>query len=279
MKSFMRGLDLYRKAGDNQGAAAVSHAMGLTFETQGRIGPAIGALQDSVKTLRGIGDRSANMAETVNDLADALAKGGAGAQSAPLITEAQELAKGLKNEALQASILNSQGDVSYYQGDLKSAKNFYDQAERLASHSSNKDVLLTSKLNGVRVDIADGRARGATSELKGLIQQADAQGRKYISIAASALMGEALVADKQYTQARQELERALGRSEKLGTRLITARVHYVLGNLARLTGDASEAKNQFLQTKSLVDEVAKEQGAEHLSDRSDIKQMYQDATK
>jgi tetratricopeptide (TPR) repeat protein/predicted Ser/Thr protein kinase len=276
MKSYMRGLDLYRKAGDNQGAAAISHSMGLIFETQGRIGPAIGALQDAVKTLRTIGERSANMAEAVNDLSDALAKGGLGAQSAPLITEAQELAKGLKNEALLASILNSQGDAYFYQGDLKSAKNSYDEAARLSAHASDKDVSLVSRLNVARLAIADGRAHAVSSDLRGLVQQADAQGRQYISSAGAALLAESMIGEKQYAPARQQLQRALGTSEKLGTRLLTAQIHYSLGKLSELAGDHSEAANQFRQTKNLIDEVTKEQGAEHVVDRYDIKLMIQE---
>jgi serine/threonine protein kinase/tetratricopeptide (TPR) repeat protein len=274
MKSFMRGLDLYRKAGDNQGAAATSHDMGLTFETQGRIGPAIGALQDSVKTFRTIGDRSVSMAQALNDLADALAKGGMGSQSASLITEAQELAKGLKNDALQASILNSQGDAYFYQGDLKSARNSYEQALRLASHTTDKDVLLTAKLNSARLALADGRARAASSDLKAVAQQADSEGRRYVSVAASELLGEATLADKQYAPARQQLQGVVGRSEKLGTRLITARAHYALGTLARLTGDKTEARNQYAQAKNLLDEIAKEPGADHVPDRYDLKPAY-----
>ena len=276
MKSYLRGIDLYRKAGDNQGAAAMSHSIGLIFETQGRIGPAIGALQDSVKTLRGLGDRSASMAEAVNDLADALAKGGLGAQSTPLITEAQELARGLKNESLLASILNSQGDAYFYQGDLKSAKNSYEQAARLTSHTSDKDVTLTSRLNVARLAIAEGRARTGSSELHALVQQADSQGRKYLSAVASALLAESMIADKQYGPARQQLQRTLGNSEKLGARLLTTRIHYLLGKIAGSTGDSAEAANQYRQSKNLIDEIAKEQGAEHFTDRSDIKLMYQE---
>jgi len=273
MKSYMRGIDLDRKAGDNQGASAISHAMGLIFEAQGRFGPAIGALQDSVKTLKSMGDRSVAMAEATNDLADALAKGGVGAQSAPLLADAQELAKGLKNEVLQASILNSQGDVYFYQGDLKSAKNAYDQAARVAAHSSDKDVLLTAKLNSARLAVSDGRGHTALAELKAIIQEADSQGRKYVSVAASELLGEALIAEEQYTPARQELQRMLGRSEKLGTRFLTARAHYSLGTLSHLSGDESEAKSQHLQAKSIMDEIAREPGADHFLDRSDVREM------
>jgi serine/threonine protein kinase/tetratricopeptide (TPR) repeat protein len=274
MKSYMRGMDLYRKSGDNQGAGAISRAMGLIFETQGRIGPAIGALQDAVKTLRSNGDRSANMAEALNDLADALAKGGMGSQSMQLISEAQELARGLKNETLLASILNSQGDAYFYQGDLKSAKSSYDQAVRLAARTSDKDLALTSRLNANRLAIADGRARVAASDLQKLGQQADSQGRKYISVLTSTLLSEAMIATGEHAPARQELQRNLGRSEKLGTRLETARLHFLLGKAYRLGGNTSDARSQYLQSKTLLDDIAKEQGAQHLLERYDLKPIY-----
>jgi tetratricopeptide (TPR) repeat protein len=248
--------------------------MGLIFETQGRIGPAIGALQEAVETLRANGDRSSNMAEALNDLADALAMGGMGSQSAPLILEAQELARGLKNESLLASILNSQGDAYFYQGDLRSAKGSYDQAVRMAARTSDKDLALISRLNANRLAINDGRSRAAAADLQKLMQQADSQGRKYISVLASTLFAEAMIAGGGQVPARQELQRNLGKSERLGTRLETARIHFLLGKTLRLTGSTSDARSQYLQAKSLLDEIAKEQGAEHLLERYDLKPIY-----
>ena len=272
MKSYMRGLDLYRKSGDNQGAAAISRSMGLIFETQGRIGPAIGAAQEAVKTLRSNGDRSANMAEALNDLAHALAMGGMGSQSGVLISEAQELARGLKNEALLASIMDTQGDAFFYQGDLKSAKSSYEQAVRMSARTSDKDLALMSRLNANRLAIADGHARAVLADLQKLVQQADSQGRKYISVLASTLLAEAMITSGDQASARQELQRNLGKSEKLGTRLETARIHFLLGKI--LGGNTSDGRSQYLQAKSLLDEIAKEQGAEHLLERYDLKPMY-----
>ncbi len=276
MKSYMRGLDLYRKTGDNQGAATMSQSIGLIFETQGRIGPAIGSLQDSVKTFRSLGDRSANMAESLNDLAAALAQGGLGSQSAPLIAEAQELARGLKNDPLLASILNSQGDAHFYQGDLKAAKTSYDQAARLAARASDKDLALTTKLNLAKIGVAEGRSRAVSADLRSLVQQADSQGRKYISVLASTLLAEAMIANGEYAPARQELQRDLAKAEKLGTRLENARIHYLLGKVVRQTGISSEASLQYAQSKRLLDDIRSEQGADHLLERYDLKPLYEE---
>jgi len=256
----------------------MSRSMGVVFEHQGRLGPAVGALQDAVKAFRDLGDRSNTIADSLSELADALAKAGRGSESAKLLEEAQGLAQGLKNDALLAAIANSQGDVSFYRGDLKSAKNSYEQAQRLASHSADKDVLLASKLNLARMAVADGRSRAAVGDLKSLAQQADARGRKYISVASSVLLAEALIKNRDYSAARQELQRGQGRSEKLGLRLETARVHYLLGTTLRLSGSASEAPLQYREAARMLDEISKEQGAEHLLDRFDLKTIYAEST-
>jgi len=274
MTSYMRGLDLYRKSNDNQGAALMSHSMGVVFEYQGRLGPAVGALQDSVKTLHDTGDRSSNMAQFLSDLAGALAAAGRGSESAKLLDEADSVARGLKNDSLLASVQNARGEASFYQGDLKSAQESYQQALRLASHTSDKDVLLTSRMNAAKVEVATGHARSAVGELRSLVQQADSQGRKYVSLASSVLLADAMIKNKDFAPARQELERSLGRCEKQNLRLEDAQVHYLLGEDLRLSANTSDAAAQYREARRLLDEIAKEQGAEHVPERFDLKPIY-----
>ncbi|MBZ5681085.1 MAG: tetratricopeptide repeat protein [Acidobacteriia bacterium] len=278
MTSYMRGLDLYRKSGDNMGAAVMSNSLGLVFEYQGRLGPAVGALQDAVNGFRDAGDRATKMTQSLSDLAGALAKSGTGAESAKLLGEAQGLARDLKNDALIGAVKNSEGDVYFYQGDLKAAKDAYQQAQRLASHTSDKNLLLTSKLNLAKVAIAEGHSQSAVSDLRNLAQQADSLGKKYLSVDCSISLAEALIKSKDYSHARLELQRSLGRSEKLGLRLETARIHYLLGTSMRLSGGASEAAAQYHEALRLLDEIRKEQGAEHIIERYDVKPIYTETT-
>jgi eukaryotic-like serine/threonine-protein kinase len=276
MTAYIRGLDLYHKAGNDQGAAIMSHSMALVFEYQGRLGAAVGALQDAVKAFRELGDRSSTMAESLSDLAGALARVGRGAESAKLLDEALTLAHGLKNDALLAAILNNQGDSQFYQGDLKAAKSSYEQALKLASHTSDKDALLTAKMDLARIAVADGRSRAAVGDLRALVKQADAQGRKYVSVASSVLLAEGMIKNKDYAAARQELQSTLGRSEKLGLRLESARIHYLLGTTLRLSGSTADAAAQYREAASLLDAIKKEPGAEHIADRYDLKTVYEE---
>ena len=274
MQSFMRGLDLYRKSGDNLSAAKMSHSMALVFEYQGRIGPAVSILQDAVKAFRDAGDRSSNMAEALADLSGALAEAGRGSEAGTLIDEALGLTRSLKNDSLTAAVLSSQGDAFFYQGDLKSAKNSYEQASRLAAHTSDKDGVLNTKLALNRVAVFDGRARSVVNDLRSLAQQADREGGRYLSVATSAVLANALIENKDYSAAKQELQRAIGRSEKLGLRLESMRIHYLLGTAFARTGNSSEAARQFAEAGRLLTELSKEQGSERINERYDIKPIY-----
>ncbi|MGC2325108.1 MAG: tetratricopeptide repeat protein [Candidatus Sulfotelmatobacter sp.] len=293
MTAYMRSLDLYRKGGDNQGAAVVSHSMGLVFEHQGRLGPAIDALQDAVKAFQAGDNRSSVPAGALDDLADALAQAGRGIESEKPLQESTKLARDLKNDSIQAAILNTQGDVRLYQGDLKSAKDFYQQALRLAAHASNKDTLLAARVNLAKVAVAEGSSHSTVSystvphstisqatmtDLRSLAQQADSQGNKYISVACSVLLAEAMINNKDYSHSRQELQRSLARSEKLGLRLDSARIHYLLATSLRRSGSAGEAAAQFRDARNLLDEIRKEQGAEHIIERYDLKPIYAEAS-
>jgi serine/threonine protein kinase/lipopolysaccharide biosynthesis regulator YciM len=277
--TFLKALELWRKVDDARGAALGAHQMGLIFQYQGRFGAALSSMQDAVKSLRDLKDRSIDIALILSDLGDTLARAGRGAEADKLLQEAQGLARDLKNESLQASILNAQGNAQFYHGDVKDAKVLYDRAFRAASRGTEHDKVLVSRLNLAKVALAEGRSQAVIRDLRSLSQEADKQGLKYLALESSVDMAAAMVSNKDYSRARQELERELGISEKLGLRLQTARIHYLLGNVLRLTGNTEEATGHYRKTLSLLDEMKKESGAEHLVDRSDVHAIYEEATR
>jgi tetratricopeptide (TPR) repeat protein len=173
--------------------------------------------------------------------------------------------------------MNTDGDIHFYQGDWKSAKDSYQQAQRIASRTSNKDILLTSKLNLAKVAVSEGHFQSAAGDLRAFVQQADSLGKKYISVAASTLMAQALIERKDYAHARQELQRNLSRSEKLGLRLQNAKIHYLIGRALRLSGNTSDATPQYREALRLLDNIRKEPGAEHVIQRYDLKPIYAEA--
>jgi eukaryotic-like serine/threonine-protein kinase len=279
VSTLVSALDISHKSNNLRGAASESHQMGTVLVSQGRLGSAVSAMQDAVKNYQASGNQGPELIDALNDLADTLALAGRGAESAKPLEDAQVLARDQRNPAADSAMSSTRGDVEFYGGNLKGAKPDYDQALRLATQAKNHAQILDAKLDLARLAIAEGRPQAAIPDLRAIIQQADGLNLKYLSLRASVDFAQALINTKDYAHSRQELERSLGRSEKLGSRLETARIHYLLGDSARRAGDNSEAAGQYRQALSLFDGLKKEPGADHLFDRSDLHSMYAEANR
>ncbi len=279
MSSYMKALQLRRSAGDNRGAAMDSHGMGMVFVAQGRYGAAVNSLQDAVKGFHDAGDRTRTMAEILHDYAGALVLAGRGTEAGKTLEEAQSVARELKNETVTAAILNTQGDLRFYAGDLKAAKDLYQQALQTATRAKAQDKLILSKLNLARVALSEGQAQGAANALRQLAAQADGLGLKSLSLQCSVAMADAMVKSKDYEHARQTLEQLLGQSDKLGLRMETARIQYLLATAIRLSGNAGDSASHYREVVRILDEAKKEPGAQDLLQRSDLKPLYDDAVR
>jgi len=279
LANLMNALEVSRKANDTKDAAGVSESIGKVLMYQGRLGAAVSAMQDSVAGLRSTNDKSLDLADSLNNLADTLALAGRGEESGKPLEEATSVAGGFKNESIHSDLLNTQGDIAFYRGDYQAARSAYEQAVLAAAKTKDRAKVLIPKMNLARVAIAEGRAQAAVPELRAAIQQADKLHLKYYSIRSSVDLAEALIKTKDYTHARQELESAQTSSEKLGLRLETARIHYLLGEALLLSGNASEADHQYQSARTMFEELRKETGAERVLDRSDLRTMYAETSR
>ncbi len=279
LSQYLRALDLYRSSGDKRGAAVDSYGMGMVFGYQGRLGAALNSKQEALKTFRELQDRSPMMAEILSGYGGALAEAGQPEEAQKTLDEALSLARELKSQPAVAATLNSQGDSAFYRGDFKSARNLYGQAIQVASRTKERDKVLASKIGLAKMAVSEGHSREAIGSLRGLAQEADSLGLKYLSVECSVYVGEALVNSKDYSRARQELEPALGKAEKLGLRTLLARDHYLLGATLRLTGNAAEAMGHYREALRLLDEIRKEAGVEKVIERADLKPVYTESTR
>lgn len=278
LKSLMGALEYSRKTGDARRAALVSHQMGLVFEYQGRFGASIKSMQEAVKSFRDQGDHGRDMASFLNDLAGTLAQAGRGDEAAQPLDEAESIGKGLKNDALMATILNTRGDVAFYRGDIPAASQLYQSALRLASKTKDQDALTRSKLNIAKVAIAQNKSKEALAMLRPLATTANKLGAN-LSLRSTIAMAEAEVGIKDYSAAQRHLEENLTRTEKGGMRLDSARIYYLLGTAARLSGSADRASGPYREAVRLLNLIRYEPGAEKFLQRTDIKAMYDDTNR
>jgi eukaryotic-like serine/threonine-protein kinase len=277
LSNLMNALDVARKANDTATAAGISGSIGKVLLSQGRLGPAVSAMQDSVKGYRAANNYSIEMITALTNLADTLAVVGRGAETGNLLEESQNIAHELKNDAANSELYIAQGEVAFYRGDLKAARTAYTQALSYASKSKDREKALVAKLNLARLSIAEGRANSVISDLRADSKDADSLHLKALSVRASVSLGEALLKTKDYANARKELQSALTRSERLGLRFQNAQIHYFLGEALTLSGSSSEAATHFQQARSLLDSIKQEPQAEHLLDRPDLREMYNQA--
>ena len=279
LSTSMKALDLWRKAGDARGAAGESHQIGRILLYGGRLGPAISAMQDAVAGFRASSDHGSEMFEVLNDLAGALAQSGRVAESGSLLQEAQDIATGLKNEGLRAELLNTEGNIQRYDEDWKSAKRFYDRAALAATRSADPEQVLISRLHVAEAGMHEGNTGSALREFRNLRQQAESHSLKYRSLVISADIAEAMIRTRDFSHAQQELQAALGNSEKLGARDQSALIHYLLGNAIRLSGNTADARSHYRQAVETIDAIRKDPGADKLLQRPDLKSLYDESVR
>jgi eukaryotic-like serine/threonine-protein kinase len=280
MTLLMRALDLARKADDTRVVALVSHQMGMVFEAQGRLGAAVKSMQDAEKSLRQRGELGRDMAALLNDLARVLAKCGRGDEAAKPLAEAETIARGFKNDALNATILTTKADVLVYKGDLKGAEPLYRSALALAARTKDKDIQVRSKLNMARIPAAQGQWKDALAILKPLQEMAGSV-EAYLSTQCAVTLAAAEVGAEQYGPAEHDLEQDLTKSEKAGMHLESAKIYYLRGVAARLGGNADRGRVSYYYSEAirLLEAARADPGAEKLLDRVDLKAMYDDARK
>ena len=279
LDQYLQALQLYRSTDDKYGAAKESYSIGAVFEYQGRYGAAVSSKQDALRTFRELHDRSFWMAEILGGYGHALAQAGRGDEAVQSFNEALSLAGELKNQALIAQTLDFQGDSFFYRGDLREARRLYEQAAQIASHSTDRPAVLLSNLNLLKVAAKEGTAKNAISRLRSLEQEADVLGLKHLSLEASVHVAQAELYMKDYSRARQDIERILVRSDKLGLRTLTAEAEYLLGTVLRLSGDDKEARLHYKESVRLLDEIRKEAGSEKVLQRSDLNSIYSESTR
>jgi serine/threonine protein kinase/tetratricopeptide (TPR) repeat protein len=276
---YMRALDLQRSMNDPRGAAIESYGLGTLFDYQGRFGAAVNSKQEALKTFRDLKDKTFWMAEILGGYGEALILAGRGDEAKNSLDEALSLSRELKNDGMIAQTLGFEGDAFFYQGDFKAAHPLYEQALQAATRSKEPDRILIAKVSLAKVAVREKTGQQAIPNLRMLIQQADNSSLKYYSVECSIFMAEAMMQRHDYAHARQELERALLRSDKLGQQSLSAHAHYLLATIARDSANNTEAQDNYREVVRALDAMKKDAGAEKLLQRSDLKLMYEESTR
>jgi serine/threonine protein kinase/tetratricopeptide (TPR) repeat protein len=279
VSQYMRTLDLWRKVDDKRDAAISSYTLGTMFDYQGRFGSALSSKDEALKTFQDLKDKTPWMVDISGGYGQSLTLAGRGQEAQPFLTDALGLAHELKNDGMVAQVLVYQGNAAYYRGDTKSARPLYEQALQAATRSKEPDKILSAKIALARIAAEEGPPQQAIAALRQLKQQADEQGVVNRSVECSVLTAEALFRSHDNERARQELNGAILRADKIGLKPLSAKAYFLLGNVLRASGNASEAQQNYRKALDLLDGMRQEKGAEKTLERADFKTIHDEATR
>ena len=127
--------------------------------------------------------------------------------------------------------------------------------------------------------VKQGNLTQSAISLRQLASEADRLGLKFLSAQSSVYLAEALLLSKNYPAARQELEHAMPRAEKLELRTVLAQDQYLLGTVLRLSGNLTEASVHYRSALRLLEEVRKDVGSDTVLQRADLNRIYAESSK
>jgi tetratricopeptide (TPR) repeat protein len=274
LEQYLKALGLRRGAGDQRGAAIEASGTGMVFAYQGRYGAAISAQQDALKGLQESKEQGFMVTEILLSYGNALALAGRTDEAAKALTEALNAAREQKSQPQIAAALSYQGDNAFYRGDLNLAATLYNESLQAAAKTGDTQLVLRTKVNMAKLAGRQGKYAAALTTLRGLGEEADSLGLKYLSMVCLVLRGEVMTGLKEYAGAQKELRSAVLRSEKLGLRELRAQAHYDLGRALKLSGNSPEAATHFQEARRALAEVQKDAQTDAITKRSDLAPIF-----
>ena len=276
---YLKAIETRRGMNDQRSVAIESESMAKIFAVQGRYGAALSAMKEALNIFEQSKETTSFTANIVGGYGDLLSQTGQGDQGRRNLDNALEIAQRVKDDAAAAMVTNWIGDEYFYLGDYQAARQQYDHALAIASKTSDKEQILRSKVNMAKADLALGHASAAMGSLKKLAQDADTLGLQSVSVECSVYLGQAEIAQKNYSAARQELDLALARAEKLGLRVLEAKAQYLIASLLVANGKGSEATPHYREVVRILEGVSHEDNSARVLERADLKDIYRQSAK
>jgi tetratricopeptide (TPR) repeat protein len=258
VEQYHEALDLYRKAGNKPRIAFVTASLGTVFANQGRYGAALSAQDEAMKSYRALGERSLDTVTVEEGYGQALSQVGKTAEAKAAFDDALALAREQKSPDELARIEGLQGDNAFYGGDLKGARQSYTDALKSAAKSTDVRLVMTTKFDAAKMDVAEGHAPAALPKLTALANDASKAGFKYLATQSSLYAAKALIQTKSFAKAADLLQNVLVQTEKLGLLSLKAQAYGLMAEAQRGQGKSAEAERASNAAEQLFKEMETE---------------------
>jgi tetratricopeptide (TPR) repeat protein/TolB-like protein len=266
----LKALELSREAGDRRGAALASIGTGIVFGQQGRYRAALDAKKEGLEGLRATKETGASYVDALIAYAHAWSLVARHDEAQQLFEEATAVAKHLRNSTVLAQTLNLRAEDAFLAGKPSDAIVLLNPAAQSAAASNDRYLVLLTKLNFAKAQIASGRAQPAGAGAGAVATEAARLRLRHLAADASLTAGEALVMQKAYARATTILEDALRESERIGARPLMTRAHHALATSLRLASQPAAAEGHYREASRLLLELQNEAGGNSLVKRADF---------
>jgi eukaryotic-like serine/threonine-protein kinase len=276
---YLKAIETWRSINDQRNVALESDSMAKIFADQGRYGAALSSMKDALTIFQQNKEMTSFTVEIVGGWGDLLGQVGRADEGRPSLESALSTARQIKDDASVALAMDWLGDAAFYKGDNAAARTQYEEAFELSSKNSNQERILISRVNKAKVEVAAGHYAASIPVLKKLSDDADKLGLKPVSIECSVYLGQSMIGVKNYGGARQGLDLALSRAEKLGLRILQAKAQYQVASLLAQSGKQSEATPHYREVVRILEGIGKEDNAARVLERADLQSIYRDSMK
>jgi len=133
-------------------------------------------------------------------------------------------------------------------------------------------------VNVARVAVSQGRFQVTSRDLQALLN-AKGSVAAYLSLQMNLELAQAGIGLKDYTRANHDLQQQLPGAQRAGVRFGLARIYYLLGTSARLSGSAGIAADNYREAARLLDVIRGDPGAEKIMRCTDFKTMYDESNR
>jgi hypothetical protein len=278
LKRYLSALDGRRSAGDKRTAAIESYSIGTIYDYQGRYGAAVSSKSEALQVFRDLKVRDVWFGEILSGAGSSLTLAGRTDDGAKNLDEALSVARELKNASLVAQVLRFQAENAFARGDAKNAARLADDAVQAASRASDRSMDLWARFAAANMSAAAQPPRATAATLAQIGRQAQTSGLAYLAVDCALQQADTLIRAGDHSQARLLAEDALARAETQGLRELRARSEYVIATALRLAGNA-QARKRYAEAQQLLEEMAREDGAQKLLERADLKAIHDECVK
>jgi len=270
LDEYRRAQGMFRDAGDKVHEAAAIGAAGAVSAERGRFGAALSLRRDALKMIREAGDKGPWLAGITGDYGNALSETGQFEEADKSLADALQRARQLQDKTLIARVLVLQGDSREYRGDFKTARPLYQEAVSTAGEDGEKEFVLKAKLGLARAALEAERAGQAMGTLRGLKEDAESRGLKFLAALCTLDWAEALAATNHNAAAHAQIETLLHSSEKLDRQFIAARSHHLMARVLQSNKKPMMAKREQADAQRILDGIYQEAGSDSIRKRKDL---------